>query len=114
MGSTRIAVAAAAFLAAASVQAADPPRSGEQIVKARCIECHGTGKHGAPRIDDREAWNPRLKKGLDATVMAAMRGHGAMPARGGMAELTDAEFRSAVIYLFNSQYVAGKPARPKP
>ncbi|HKW39381.1 MAG TPA: c-type cytochrome [Burkholderiales bacterium] len=76
------------------------PRTGEQIVKAQCIKCHGEGKGGAPKIADRDAWIPRLKDGLDNTVRSAINGHGGMPARGGMANLTDAEMRSAVIYLF--------------
>jgi cytochrome c5 len=76
------------------------PRTGEQIVKAQCIKCHETGKGGAPKIGDRDAWIPRLKDGLDNTVRSAINGHGGMPARGGMANLTDSEMRSAVIYLF--------------
>jgi cytochrome c5 len=76
------------------------PRTGEAIVKAQCIKCHEAGKGGAPKIGDRDAWIPRLKNGLDATVRSAINGHGGMPARGGMADLTDAEMRSAVIYLF--------------
>src|SRR5262245_55057683 len=76
------------------------PRSGEQIVKAQCIKCHESGKGGAPRIGDRDAWIPRLKNGLDNTVRSAINGHGGMPARGGLTDLTDAEMRSAVIYLF--------------
>ena len=32
---------------------------------------------------------------------SAIKGHGGMPARGGMADLTDAEVRSAVTYMFN-------------
>jgi cytochrome c5 len=76
------------------------PRTGEQIVKAQCIKCHEAGKGGAPKIGDRDAWIPRLKNGLDNTVRSAINGHGGMPARGGMADLTDAEMRSAVIYLF--------------
>lgn len=76
------------------------PRTGEQIVKAQCIKCHEAGKGGAPKIGDRDAWIPRLKEGLDSTVRSAINGHGGMPARGGMANLTDAEMRSAVIYLF--------------
>jgi cytochrome c5 len=76
------------------------PRTGEQIVKAQCIKCHQAGKDGAPKIGDRDAWIPRLKSGLDNTVRSAINGHGGMPARGGMADLTDAELRSAVIYLF--------------
>lgn len=76
------------------------PRTGEEIVKAQCSKCHQTGKGGAPRIGDRDAWIPRLKDGLDATVRSAMKGHGGMPARGGLADLSDSELRSAVIYLF--------------
>ena len=76
------------------------PRTGEQIVKAQCIKCHESGKGGAPKIGDRDAWIPRLKDGLDNTVRSAINGHGGMPARGGLANLTDAEMRGAVIYLF--------------
>jgi cytochrome c5 len=76
------------------------PRTGEEIVKAQCFKCHETGKGGAPKIGDRDAWIPRLKEGLDSTVRSAMKGHGGMPARGGLADLTDSELRSAVIYLF--------------
>jgi cytochrome c5 len=76
------------------------PRTGEEIVKAQCIKCHRDGVQGAPKIGDRDAWIPRLKNGLDNTVRSAMNGHGGMPARGGMADLSDAELRSAVIYLF--------------
>jgi len=76
------------------------PRTGEEVVKAQCFKCHETGKGGAPKIGDRDAWIPRLKEGLDSTVRSAMKGHGGMPARGGMADLTDSELRSAVIYLF--------------
>jgi cytochrome c5 len=76
------------------------PRTGEEVVKAQCFKCHETGKGGAPKIGDRDAWIPRLKEGLESTVRSAMKGHGGMPARGGMADLTDSELRSAVIYLF--------------
>lgn len=81
----------------------NPPgaRTGEQIVAARCITCHGKGVNGAPRIGDRDAWISRVKQGLDVVVRSAINGHGAMPPRGGMADLTDAELRSAVIYMFS-------------
>lgn len=76
-------------------------RSGEQIVQAQCFKCHESGKGGAPKIGDRTAWIPRVKQGLDVVVRSAIRGHGSMPARGGMADLTDAELRAAVVYMFN-------------
>lgn len=78
-----------------------PERTGEQIVQARCVKCHQTGEGGAPRIGDREAWIPRVKEGLDVVVRSAIQGHGGMPARGGQADLTDAEIRSAIVYMFN-------------
>jgi cytochrome c5 len=84
------------------------PRTGEQIVKAQCIKCHEAGKGGAPKIGDRDAWIPRLKNGLDNTVRSAINGHGGMPARGGLANLTDAEMRSAVIYLFRGPESKGQ------
>ena len=41
-------------------------------------------------------------RGLDNVVMSSIRGHGKMPARGGMAELTDAEMRAAVNHMLQS------------
>jgi cytochrome c5 len=89
-------------------------RSGEQIVKSQCAGCHEKGLHGAPRIDDRAAWVPRLKNGLDATVRSAIKGHGAMPSRGGISDLTDTELRSAVVYLFNPAGPPPKAPEPPP
>jgi cytochrome c5 len=88
--------------------AATPPRSGKEIVEAKCVGCHGTGVGGAPKIGDRNAWTPRVSKGLDTVVASAIHGHGAMPPRGGMADLTDVEIRSAVLYMFNAGMGAAK------
>jgi cytochrome c5 len=88
--------------------AATPPRSGKQIVEAKCISCHGPGTGGAPKIGDRDAWTPRVSKGLDTVVASAIHGHGAMPPRGGMADLTDVEIRSAVLYMFNASMGGAK------
>jgi cytochrome c5 len=85
------------------ISTTNPPgeRSGEEIVKEQCSKCHETGKNGAPKIGDRAAWIPRLNHGLDVTVRSAINGHGGMPSRGGLANLTDKEVRNAVIYMFN-------------
>lgn len=84
-----------------SATAKPAERSGEQVVQAACVSCHQTGVDGAPKIGDRAAWIPRATKGYDIVVRSAIKGHGAMPARGGMADLTDAELRNAVTYMFN-------------
>ena len=84
------------------------PRSGKEIVETQCVKCHDTGVGGAPRIGDRADWTPRIKRGLDAVVASAIHGHGAMPPRGGMADLTDVEIRSAIVYMFNAGTGASK------
>jgi len=81
---------------------ATAPRSGKEIVETQCVKCHGKGMGGAPKIGDRAEWIPRLKQGLDTVVASAIHGHGAMPPRGGMADLTDVEIRSAIVYMFNA------------
>lgn len=83
-------------------------RTGEQIVKAQCSKCHQDGTGGAPKIGDRDAWIPRLKDGLDNTVRSAINGHGGMPSRGGLADLTDAEVRNAIVYMYQYQAPAAK------
>lgn len=76
-------------------------RSSEQIVQSQCAKCHKEGLDGAPRIGDRAAWIPRMQKGLDTLVRAAVHGHGPMPARGGVADLSDLEIQGAIVYMFN-------------
>ena len=90
-------------LTATAACAAEMPleRSGRQTVQAICVRCHGTGELGAPKIGDRAAWIPRLRNGFDYAVSSAIHGHGWMPARGGMPELTDREVRSAIAYMWN-------------
>lgn len=86
--------------------ASSAPRSGEEIVQAQCSKCHQDGLNGAPKIGDRAAWIPRMSRGLDQLVKSAVHGHGAMPARGGIADLTDREIESAVVHMFNYGVVA--------
>lgn len=78
-------------------------RSGEQIVQTRCAKCHEAGDGGAPRIGDRGAWAPRFSRGLDFLVKSAIHGHGAMPARGGLADASDDEIRAAILYMLNAE-----------
>jgi cytochrome c5 len=82
--------------------------TGAKIVEIQCSKCHQTGVGGAPKIGDRAAWLKRGKNGINALALAATRGHDNMPARGGMAQLTDAEFQSAVLYMFNQSGAAAQ------
>lgn len=91
-----------------SAASAGKERTGEQVVKAKCSECHADGKNGAPKIGDQSAWVGRVSHGLDAVIASGIHGRGAMPARGGMADLSDAEMRAAVIYMFTQSVVPKK------
>jgi len=92
-------------------------RSGEQVVRAQCAQCHAAGVNGAPAIGDRLAWVPRAKQGFDVLVRSAINGHGGMPPRGGEADLTDAEVALAIAYMLNpvpSVNTASAPAAAVP
>ncbi len=107
-GATWTAPAVAAAPAAAPAAGAAPAeRTGQQVVEAACGKCHTTGVGGAPKIGDRAAWIQRVKRGLNSVYQSALRGHAGMPARGGMADLSDVEVKRAVEYMLNSG--AGTP-----
>jgi len=86
-----------------------PPRTGEEIVQNTCILCHGAGLSGAPRIGSARDWRERLVAGLDGLVRSAASGKGAMPARGGMPDLTEAELRAAISYMSGAEDVRIAP-----
>lgn len=84
--------------------------NGKAIFDATCTACHSTGVAGAPKIGDAAAWGPRIKNGPQALYASALKGKNAMPARGGNANLSDAEVQAAVNYII-SQSDSGKGAK---
>ena len=93
----------AAAAPAAKKTATSPPAAdkagGKKIYDASCVACHGSGVAGAPKAGDKTAWAPRLKTGADALYASALKGKGAMPAKGGNNALADADVKAAVDYL---------------
>lgn len=83
----------------AVVKSDGKPRSGEAVYNTVCTACHSTGVAGAPKAGDKAAWAPRIATGSAALLKSASEGKNAMPARGGAADLTDAELKAAVDYL---------------
>ncbi len=75
-------------------------RNPEQIAASTCFKCHQTGEKGAPKLSDQPAWAQRASKGLDAVTKTVIRGHGNMPARGGLADLTDTELKGVIAFMF--------------
>jgi cytochrome c5 len=88
-------------------------RASAAVVQAQCANCHQDGQQGAPKIGDRQAWIPHLQKGLDPLVASAIHGHGSMPARGGLADLSDQEIRGAIVYMFSYGLPETPPEPPQ-
>ncbi len=63
-----------------------------------CGACHNTGAAGAPKVDDKGAWAPRVATGKEALYKSALNGKNAMPPRGGTS-LSDEEIKATVDYI---------------
>jgi cytochrome c5 len=80
---------------AAPVAATD----GAGVYSQACTACHGAGIAGAPKTGDKGAWGSRIAKGKPTLYDHAIKGIGAMPAKGGNAGLSDDAVKAAVDYL---------------
>lgn len=65
--------------------------------------CHAAGVAGAPKPGDKADWGPRIAQGKDTLYKHAIEGFtgakGMMPAKGGAANLSDADVKAAVDYM---------------
>jgi cytochrome c5 len=88
--------------------------SGEQVYQTVCKTCHEAGLVGAPKMGDRAAWAPRIKKGVDALFASAVKGTSkGMPPKGGDQDLSDVEVQRGVVYMANHSGASFKePAVP--
>ncbi|HCZ14474.1 MAG TPA: cytochrome c5 family protein [Candidatus Accumulibacter sp.] len=75
------------------------PRDGAAVYNSVCMACHASGVAGAPKAGDKAAWAPRIATGSAALVTSVTNGKGAMPPKGGGADLTDDEIKAAVDHL---------------
>lgn len=95
--------APAAAPAPAPAPAAEPTvAAGEEVYQKACAACHAEGVAGAPKTGDIEGWKARIEKGPEALVQAAINGVGTMPAKGGMADLTDEDVAAAVNFMIET------------
>ena len=74
-------------------------RKGDEVYKAVCTSCHGTGVLGAPKFGSKDQWAPRVANGLPALIKSATNGKGSMPPRGGDPSITDEELKAAIVYM---------------
>ncbi|HHX4057177.1 MAG: c-type cytochrome [Burkholderia contaminans] len=94
-------------LAKVDVKDANAPRTyktGEEVYKAVCVTCHGTGAAGAPKFGSKDDWAPRISQGFDTLLKTALAGKGAMPPRGGTSpdDVSDYEIARAIVYMANN------------
>jgi len=87
--------------AAAAPAAAAASDVGKKLYDTACAACHVAGVAGAPKLDDKAAWAPRIATGLDAMTASVIKGKGVMPAKGG-SQASDADLRAAVEYMVAS------------
>ncbi|MBM5667617.1 c-type cytochrome [Burkholderia pseudomallei] len=105
-------------LAQVDIKDANAPRiykTGEEVYKAVCVTCHGTGAAGAPKFGDAAAWAPRIAAGYDEVLHLALTGKGAMPPRGGTNpdDYSDYEIARTVVYMANQGGAKfAEPAQP--
>jgi cytochrome c5 len=93
----KLAFAGAVSSTVSSAQAAD----GAGTYNVTCVGCHGTGAAGAPKTGDKEAWKPRIAKGMPALYSTALKGKPgtAMLPKGGNGALSDDAVKAAVDYM---------------
>ena len=102
---TASAPAAAETPAPAATATASPSpgagRSGKQIYDLFCFVCHATGVSEAPLLGDRENWQPRIDKGMDAMLATSLAGLNLMPPKGACADCSEDEMRAAIQYMID-------------
>lgn len=64
-----------------------------------CFACHATDAVGAPMLGDREEWDARLEKGMDALMANVINGVNTMPAKGLCLNCSDEDLRAVVDYM---------------
>lgn len=68
---------------------------GQAVYAKNCAACHASGVMGAPKVGDKAAF---AEDEAELTGNA-IKGIGKMPPKGGNMKLTDAEVKSAVMYM---------------
>ncbi|MFP5409905.1 MAG: c-type cytochrome [Gammaproteobacteria bacterium] len=72
---------------------------GQKIYRQACAFCHDKGVAGAPKTGDATAWSARIAQGMDTLYAVAIKGKGAMPAKGGNPALSEADVNAAVDFM---------------
>ena len=47
-------------------------KTGEEVYKAVCVTCHGTGRRRRPKFGNKDDWAPRISQGFDTLLKTAL------------------------------------------
>lgn len=98
---TGVAMPAAALAvapAAAPEQGGLPEANLAQWARS-CALCHVRGEGGAPRLGDRQAWQPRLAQGQDLLLSHTIEGFNNMPPLGYCMDCNREDFRRLIRFM---------------
>lgn len=80
-----------------NVAAAD----GREVYSTYCAICHQAGLNAAPKYGEKLLWKKRVAQGKDTVYANAINGLRGMPAKGGIASLTDEDVKAATDFMVN-------------
>ncbi|MGL5741051.1 MAG: c-type cytochrome [Legionella sp.] len=85
---------------------AKSPTSGEAVYTKNCAVCHNEGKNGAPKIGDKEAWQPLIAKNIDVLIENTVHGE-KHPQNGGCTQCTTDEVIEAIKFMVSKSKTEG-------
>lgn len=82
------------------------PANGKQLYEENCSVCHNDGKGGAPRIGDKQAWQPLIAKGMDVLITNSLKSE-AHPKNAGCQYCSTEEVIEAIKYMVSQSKSEG-------
>lgn len=82
------------------------PAKGVDVYNERCSVCHNEGTYGAPKLGDKAAWEPLIKKNMDVLIQNTINGP-AHEKNGGCEQCTSDEVIEAIKYMVNQSKTEG-------
>jgi len=93
----KLAIIGIATLAALCTAGQAAAADGKAVYEKSCGGCH---KAMAPKLGDKAAWAPLIKRGSKDLTASVVKGKGSMPPKGGAAN--EADVAAAVEYMINA------------
>jgi len=84
-------------------------QDGEKIYNKYCSVCHAPNSNylNTPKLGDKDAWKPLIKKGVDVLYVNTIHGIGDMPAKGACRSCSDAQIKAALLYMLEKSKTSG-------